>query len=157
MNEPTSLKVADERLQLVSFTVGGEEFGVDIRHVQEINRTLEITQIPETAEHIVGIVNLRGRVIPIIDLRVLFGMAQKDRDKHSRIVVMELDGKAAGFMVDGVREVLRIPRDVTEEPPAVVGSSCGEYITAIGKLDDRLLILLDVEKILGHKTVSETA
>lgn len=96
-------------------------------------------------------------LIPIVDLRILFGMAQKDRDKHTRIVVMELDGKAAGFMVDGVREVLRIPREVTEQPLAIVGSACGEYITAIGKLDDRLLILLDVEKILREKTASAAA
>jgi purine-binding chemotaxis protein CheW len=139
----------DELLQLVSFNIGDEEFGVDILHVQEINRMLEVTRVPNAPEYVDGVINLRGRVIPIIDLRQRFGMQRREHDKNTRIIVVELSGRVVGFVVDAVREVLRIPRSVTEPPPNLVGVGREEYITAVGKLDDRLLILLDLEKVLG--------
>ncbi len=139
----------EELLQLVSFNIGEEEFGVDILQVQEINRMLEVTRVPNAPEHVDGVINLRGKVIPIIDLRRRFGMDRKEHDKHTRIVVVELSGKVVGFVVDAVREVLRIPRSVTEPPPSIAGSVNEEYITGVGKLEDRLLILLDLEKVLG--------
>lgn len=138
----------DELLQLVSFEIGDEEFGVDILKVQEINRMLEVTRVPNAPEYVDGVINLRGKVIPIIDLRRRFGMARKEHDKNTRIVVVELSGKVVGFVVDAVSEVLRIPRSVTEPPPSLVAGIEAEYITAVGKLDDRLLILLDLEKVL---------
>jgi purine-binding chemotaxis protein CheW len=139
----------DDLLQLVSFNIGDEEFGVDILKVQEINRMLEVTRVPNAPHHVDGVINLRGKVIPIIDLRCRFGMPRKEHDKHTRIVVVELHGKVLGFVVDAVREVLRIPRSVTEPPPSIAGSVNEEYITGVGKLEDRLLILLDLEKVLG--------
>lgn len=139
----------DELLQLVSFEIGDEEFGVDILKVQEINRMLEVTRVPNAPEYVDGVINLRGKVIPIIDLRRRFGMARKDHDKNTRIVVVELSGKVVGFVVDAVSEVLRIPRSVTEPPPSLVAGIEAEYITAVGKLEDRLLILLDLEKVLA--------
>jgi len=139
----------EELLQLVSFNIGDEEFGVDILHVQEINRMLEVTRVPRVREYVDGVINLRGKVIPIVDLRCRFGMERREHDKHTRIVVVELSGRVIGFVVDAVREVLRIPRRVTEPPPPLVGSVHEEFITAVGKLEDRLLILLDLEKVLG--------
>lgn len=139
----------EELLQLVSFTIGDEEFGVNILQVQEINRMLDVTRVPNAPEYVDGVINLRGKVIPIIDLRRRFGMERKEHDKDTRIVVVELNGKVVGFVVDAVREVLRIPRSVTEPPPSIVGGVHGEYITAVGKLEDRLLILLDLEKVLA--------
>jgi len=144
----------DELLQLVSFNIGDEEFGVDILQVQEINRMLEVTKVPNAPEYVDGVINLRGKVIPIIDLRRRFGMARKEHDKHTRIVVVELNGKVVGFVVDAVREVLRIPRSVTEPPPSIAGSTNEEYITGVGKLEDRLLILLDIGKIVYDSQVS---
>jgi purine-binding chemotaxis protein CheW len=141
---------AEELVQLVSFTLAGEEFGVDILKVQEINRMLSITRVPNSPEFVDGVINLRGKVIPIIDLRRRFGMERKDHDKNTRIVVIELSGKVVGFVVDGVREVLRIPRNLTEAPPPMVAGVDAEYITAVGKLDDRLLILLDLNKVLNN-------
>jgi len=138
-----------ELLQLVSFNLGEEEYGVDILKVQEINRMLEVTQVPNVPEYVDGIINLRGKVIPIIDLRRRFGMERKEHDKNTRIVVVELNGKTVGFVVDAVREVLRIPKSVTEPPPSIVARVDAECITAVGKLDDRLLILLDLEKVLS--------
>lgn len=143
-----SAAVSDELLQLVSFNIGEEEFGVDILKVQEINRMLEVTRVPNAPEYVDGVINLRGKVIPIIDLRRRFGMARKEHDKNTRIVVVELNGKVIGFVVDAVREVLRIPKSVTEPPPSIVGGVRDEYITAVGKLEDRLLILLDLEQVL---------
>ncbi len=139
----------DELLQLVSFEIGDEEFGVEILKVQEINRMLEVTRVPNAPEYVDGVINLRGKVIPIIDLRRRFGMARKEHDKNTRIVVVELSGKVVGFVVDAVSEVLRIPRSVTEAPPSLVAGIDAEYITAVGKLEDRLLILLDLEKVLA--------
>jgi purine-binding chemotaxis protein CheW len=138
-----------ELLQLVSFKIGKEEFGVDINNVQEINRMLQITKVPNTPDFIEGVVNLRGRIITVIDLRVKLGLMKLEHGKNTRIVVVELKGQTIGFIVDEVNEVLRIPKSITEAPPKIVGSVNSEYITAIGKLEDRLLILLDLGKIFS--------
>ncbi len=155
--------VGDELLQLVSFNIGEEEFGVDILKVQEINRMLEVTRVPNAPEYVDGVINLRGKVIPIIDLRRRFGMERKEHDKNTRIVVVELSGKVVGFVVDAVQEVLRIHKSVTEPPPPIAAGIEADYITAVGKLEDRLLILLDLERVLANdeklfvKAVAEAA
>ncbi len=142
---------SDELLQLVSFKIGEEEFGVDILKVQEINRMIEVTRVPNAPDYVEGVVNLRGKVIPIVDLRKRLGMLSKEKDKNTRIIIVELSGKTVGFVVDAVREVLRIPKSVTEPPPSLTsGIMNAEYITAVGKLDDRLLTLLDLEKVLNN-------
>ncbi len=153
-NQTEIKKEQDELLQLVSFKIGDEEFGVDILSVQEINRMSQITKVPNTPEFIEGVINLRGRIVPVIDLRVKLGMVRKDHGKDTRIVVVELKGKTMGFIVDEVNEVLRISKDITEAPPDIVGGVNSEYITSIGKLDDRLLILLDLEKILSFSEMN---
>ncbi|MBP6671918.1 MAG: purine-binding chemotaxis protein CheW [Bacteroidetes bacterium] len=139
---------SEEIIQLVSFTIGEEEFGVNILTVQEINRMVEVTRVPNTPDYVDGIINLRGKVIPIIDLRCRFSMERKPKDKNTRIIVVELSGTIFGFVVDSVSEVLRIPLSVTEPPPPIVAGISREFITSIGKLEDRLLILLDLERIL---------
>ncbi len=149
MNEIVQTKnESNELLQLVSFKISNEEFGVDILCVQEINRMLQITKMPNTPDFIEGVINLRGRVIPVLDLRIKLGMPRKEHDKNTRIIVVEIKGKTIGFIVDEVSEVLRIPKSITEAPPEMVGGINSDFITSIGKLDDRLLILLDLEKIL---------
>src|SRR5208283_2795939 len=110
-------KNGSELLQLVSFKIGKEEFAIDILKVQEINRMLDVTRVPNAPEFVEGVINLRGKVIPIIDLRRRFGMLPKEKDKNTRIIVVELNGKIVGFVVDAVIEVLRIPRSVTDPPP----------------------------------------
>lgn len=141
----------EELLQLVSFAIGDEEFGVDILKVQEIIRMVEVTRVPNAPEHVDGVINLRGKVIPIISLRRRFGIERKENDKYTRIIVVELSGKVVGFVVDAVSEVLRIPRSVTEPPPSIVAGIDAEYITAVGKLEDRLLILLDLDRVLSNE------
>jgi len=145
----TQKKETTELLQLVSFFIGDEEFGVDILYVQEINRMLQVTKVPNAPDFVNGVINLRGRVIPVIDLRLKFGMPKKEPDKNTRIIVMEVSGKTVGFIVDSVNEVLRIPKNVTEPPPELAMGINSEYIKSVGKLEDRLLILIDLEKILS--------
>jgi purine-binding chemotaxis protein CheW len=144
-------KKDDELLQLVTFSIGEEEFGVDILKVQEIIRTMEITKVPRAQDFVEGVINLRGKVIPIIDLRRRFGLDSKTHDKHTRIIVIEINNMIVGFVVDSVSEVLRIPASTVEPPPPVVAGLESEYISGVGKLHDRLLILLDLDKLLSSE------
>lgn len=139
-----------ELLQLVSFKIGAEEFGIDILKVNEINRMMTLTKVPNAPSFVDGVVNLRGRVIPVINLRSKLALPRKEYDRNSRIIVVELEGRTIGFIVDEVSEVLRIPVSITEKPPEMVSGVNAAFITAIGKLEDRLLILLDLEKILAE-------
>jgi purine-binding chemotaxis protein CheW len=158
MTTTTDIKVqkgaksqTEELLQLVSFSIGQEEFGLDIQCIQEINRMVEITRVPNSPEFVVGVINLRGKVIPIIDLRKRFGFPPKESDKNTRIIVVELDNMVVGFIVDAVREVIRIPKNITEPPPAIIAGIGSEYIISVAKMENRLLILLDIERLLRDK------
>ena len=139
----------DELLQLVSFKIGTEEFGINILLVQEIIRMLPITKLPNAPSFVDGIINLRGRVIPVVDLRSRLNLERKTHDKNTRIIVIEISANTVGFVVDEVNEVLRIPRSITEPPPSMVAGIDSDFITAIGKLEDRNLILLDLEKVFS--------
>lgn len=141
----------DEQLQLVTFSIGGEEFGVEILKVQEIVRWMEITKVPNAPSFVDGVVNLRGKVIPIIDMRMRFGLEPKEHDSATRIIVINMNEVVTGFVVDSVSEVLRLPRNTIEPPPPVVAGIESEYISGVGKLDDRLLILLDMDSLLSGK------
>lgn len=149
LNDAYSKEMKDDILQLVSFNIGEEEFGVDILKVQEIIRLVEITRVPNAPHFVEGVINLRGKVIPVIDLRKRLGLASIESSSESRIVVVELANKIIGFLVDCVNEVLRISSSITEPPPAIIAGINADYITAIGKLEDRILILLDLERILN--------
>jgi len=138
----------DELLQLVSFNIGSEEFGVDILKVQEINRMVEITKVPQAPHYVEGVINLRGKVIPIIDLRKRFNLEVKEYDKNTRIVVVDIGGNIMGMVVDSVSEVLRLPSDTIEPPPEIAAGVNSEYIKGVAKLEDRLLIFLDLSKVI---------
>jgi len=142
-------KQDDELLQLVTFSIGEEEFGVNILKVQEINRTMDITKVPRSPDFVEGVINLRGKVIPIIDLRRRFGLVAKPEDKDTRIIVIEINSVIVGFVVDAVSEVLRIPASTVEPPPPVVAGVESDYISGVGQLNDRLLIMLDLDKLLS--------
>ncbi len=138
-------------LQLVTFTLGREEFGVEILKVQEIIRMMGITRVPKAPDFVEGVINLRGKVIPIIDLRKRFGLQAQSHDKMTRIVVVEINDAVVGFIVDAVSEVLRIPVDTVEPAPPLVAGIESEYISGVGKLADRLLILLDLNRLLSDQ------
>lgn len=152
--EDTTLKVSEkdqqstELLQLVGFQLGNEEYGIDILKVQEINRVTDITKIPQSPDFVEGVINLRGNIIPIIDLRKRFRMPEREHDRQTRIVVGEIDDRTVGFIVDAVSEVIRLPLNTVEPPPPIVSGGKAEYIKGVGKLEDRLLMLLDIDKIL---------
>lgn len=143
----TQKKDASEILQLVTFLIGNEEYAVDILYVQEINRMIPITKVPNSPDFVEGVINLRGRVIPVIDLRTKLGLQKKEHDQNTRIIVIEVQTNTLGFIVDAVREVLRIPASITEAPPELASGIDSEFIKSVGKLEDRLLILIDLDKI----------
>ena len=149
MSENTKAGFTDDIYQLVTFHLENEEFAVNILNIQGINRMVEITKIPNSPEFVEGIINLRGKVIPIVDLRKRLGMPQKEYDNETRFIVVEFSKRVIGFVVDSVHEVLRINKNIIEPPPKMVAGIETDYITAVGKLDDRLLILLDLEKVLS--------
>ncbi len=157
MNEVEDIKQdakerADEEIyQLVGFKIGEEEFAVDILKVQEIIKLVDITPVPNSPDFVEGVINLRGKVIPIISLRKRFGFEPKENDQRTRIVVVELEGKLVGFIVDAVTEVLRIPASTVEPPPPIISKIESDYLKGVGKLDERLLILLDIDKVLTKK------
>jgi len=134
-------RVESDELQLVSFNIGTEEFGVDILKVQEINRMVEITRVPQAPNYVEGVINLRGKVVPIVDLRKRFNLELKEYDKNTRIVVVDIDGNIMGMIVDSVSEVLRLSANTIEPPPDIVTGVNAEYIKGVAKLEDRLLIL----------------
>lgn len=142
-------------LQIVSFTIENEEFGIDILKVEEIIRILNITKIPNSPEFIEGFVNLRGKVIPIVNLRKRLKINPKEFDNQTRVIVVNINNFTVGFIVDRVREVLRIPSSITEPTPYLTRSVKSEYITGVAKLENRLLILLDLEKILSLEEKEE--
>lgn len=140
-------------LQLVTFELADEEFAIDILRVQEINRILEITAIPRSPEWISGVVNLRGKIIPVIDLRKRFGLPPAEQTRDSRVVVVEVADKTLGFLVDQVNEVLRIAASTVEPPPPMVAGVDSRFIQGVGKRGDRLFILLDLDQLLGQDMV----
>ena len=150
--------VSEDLLQLVIFQLGGEEFGVDIMQVQEIIRMPETTRIPQSPDYVKGVINLRGRIIVVINLDQRFGMASKEIDDNSRIIVAEVGETVMGMIVNSVSEVMRLPASNLEPAPDMVTSRVSsDYIKGVGKLDDRLLILLDLEKVLSEKEIDQVA
>jgi purine-binding chemotaxis protein CheW len=136
--------------QLVSFQLDKELYGIEITKVREIILIAEITKIPQTPHYVKGLINLRSTVIPVIDLRSLFGLQQGEMTDESRIMVLQASGKTIGIVVDAVSEVLRVKRDRMAPPPPTVAGLGREYLTGIVQLEKQLLIMLDIDKILNR-------
>ena len=145
----------EQVLQLVTFTLRNEEYAVDILNVQEINRITEITQVPNAPFYVEGVINLRGKVMPVINLRKKFGLEDKETDDTSRIIIMDIQGVTNGLVVDSVSEVLRIPTDIVEPPPPMSSDISSNFIKGVAKLEDRLIILIDIDKLLGEAVEAE--
>ncbi len=148
-----------ETLQMVSFRLAEEEYGIEITKIREIILITEITQVPQVPHYVKGLINLRSTVIPVIDLRTRFGLPEGELTDESRIMVLSVGTKTVGIMVDAVSEVLRVTQDQIAPPPPTVAGLGQEYLTGLVKFDDRLLILLDIDKILGKEDTAplETA
>ncbi len=138
-------------LQLVSFEIGVEEYAIPILAVQEINRMMPITRVPNSPPSVEGVINLRGRIIPVIDLRKRFGQKPGSDAGDARIIVVEVGtaGRVLGFTVDRVNQVLRLSRDIVDPAPTLGQQPSADFVQGVGKLDDRLLILLDLEKLFS--------
>jgi purine-binding chemotaxis protein CheW len=148
-------------VQLVTFLLGAEEYGIPISQIQEIDRLAKITKVPKAAPFIEGVTNLRGEVIPVLDTRKRFDLEVKPPDDRTRIIIVDLGGVKTGLVVDSVRQVLNLAKKDIAPPPEAIGSSIDQrFISGIGKVDagKRMIVLLDVEKILSrqeHAQLSE--
>lgn len=135
-------------LHIVGFRVGTETFGVPISLVHEIVRVPQITAVPDSPDCVEGVINLRGRIVPVVDLRKRFGETTITSHKKNRILVAEIEGKMVGLIVDAASEVLKIPPSEVEAPPNVFDEGDVNYVTGVGKLKGRLIIMIDMAKIL---------
>ena len=149
VKEDKRQQLSGEVVQVVSFRLGTEEYGVDISQVQEIIRMVEITHVPRAPHFMEGVINLRGQLIPIIDLRTRFGMVRIDATKSTRIIVTEIGNKRVGIVVDSVSEVLNIPIENVEDAPEMIAGVGTEYIQGVGKMDERLIIMLDLTMVIS--------
>ncbi|MEI7744656.1 MAG: chemotaxis protein CheW [Chloroflexota bacterium] len=130
--------------QIVVFALGEERYGLEISAVYEIIRPQPITAVPQAPPSVEGVINLRGRIIPVVNLRFRFGLKDEAAGASSRIVVCDANGNRVGLIVDGVSEVLMVPDDAIEETPAIAVGSATEYVRGVAKLDDQMIILLDL-------------
>ena len=140
--------------QYVLFTLEKEYYGIDILNVQTIERVTEITRVPQAPEHVEGVINLRGEIIPVINLRTRLNLSKKEIDEDSRIIIVSKDEIIAGILVDASYEVLKLEDDSIENAPDIYNNVDKNYIEAIGKNDDRIIILLDLQKVVEtHKEI----
>lgn len=145
-----------DQIQLVGVKLGDEEYAIDVLKINTIIRSIEITIVPRMESYILGVMNLRGKVVPVIDLRVRFNLAKNDFDKATRIIVVNINNENIGFVVDEVTEVMRIKRSMVEPTPPLVGSIGQEYILGICKYDSRLIMLLDIDRVINESEASES-
>jgi purine-binding chemotaxis protein CheW len=143
-----------EQDQYLIFTAMGQEFGIQAMRVKEISAMIAITKVPNAPSYIEGILNLRGRLVSIINFRKKFGFERKEQDEDTRIVIVEHGGFPIGIMVDNVEEVIRIANEnVQELPEAAITTTSAEYLTGVGMLDRRLIVLLDADQLLSKAEV----
>ena len=142
-------KAAEATEHLATFFLSREEYGVDVRLVQEIIRVSEITPVPRAPESVKGVINLRGRIIPVVDLKKKLGLGDADSGRRARIVVVKLRDRLVGLLVDGASQVLKVPVSSIDPAPDAVVEIDAEYIRGVAKLPDRLIILMDLQKILS--------
>ena len=134
--------------QLVIFNLADEYYGVDIAAVEGIVKMQAITAVPHAPRFVEGVTNLRGKVLPVIELRKRLGLTQGKETKDSRIVTVDVHGMKVGMVVDGVSEVLRVPEEAVEPPSPIVATDASAFITGIAKMDGRLILLLDLARVL---------
>ena len=144
----TAMEVSEREEQLVAFHLADELYGVDISIIHEIIRLREITQIPRATADIEGVINLRGKIVPILDLRKRLGLPAVERNGQTRIIVVEIADCTVGMVVDGVTGVLRLPQANIEPPSKLVSDLATDYIRGVGKTDAMLVILLNMHKVL---------
>jgi purine-binding chemotaxis protein CheW len=142
-------KAVEATEHLATFFLAGEEYGVDVRLVQEIIRLSEITQVPRAPQFVKGVINLRGRIVPVIDLKRKLALGEVEATRQSRIVVVKVRERLMGLLVDGASQVLKVPVSLIEAAPEEVVELDASYIRGVAKLEARLIILVDLHKVLA--------
>ena len=143
------LSGASDENQFVTFSIGEETYGVEVLRVQEIIGMTQITPVPNSVSFMKGVINLRGAVVPVVDMRVKFGMAERSYDAFTVIIIVEVKGRLIGMIVDTVSDVANIPVDTIQDTPHFTAKIETDFIKGIGQLDSRLVIILDVERIMS--------
>jgi len=158
-SQESDSKAGADGTQLVTFLLKDEEFGFDIMSVQEIIRLPKMARLPHTPDYVEGVFNLRGAVLPIFDIRARFGMQREERTDRSRVLVIDVDGKQTGLLVDGVRQVTRVGRNEFEPPPATIRSATADYIDGVVKLNNgkRIIIALDARRVCAPNGIADVA
>ena len=149
METKEEFKTSGEELtEFINFRIGEENYGVDIQKVKEVIRHREITRLPKAPSFVKGVINLRGDVIPILDLRDRFDLEHKEYTEMTRVIVVEVDTRSIGMVVDSVSHVQRIGEAEIEPPPPIVGGISAEYLRGVGKVGEKLIVLLNIDRIL---------
>jgi purine-binding chemotaxis protein CheW len=141
--------------KVIIFQLQNEEYAVSVQQVGAIERVLPITRVPQTADFVKGVINLRGVVTPVIDLRVRFNLEATEYNESTRIIIINLEDMEVGLIVDAANDVMDISEEAIEPPPEVIGTVDVDYIEGVVKMEDRLFILLDLEKVLTVDQVKE--
>lgn len=140
-----------EEMKVIVFTLAHEEYGIEVDKVRTIERMMPITRVPKTPEFVKGVINLRGVVIPVIDLRGRFGLVESELGDNSRIIIVAANDLEVGFIVDSANDVLDLMSDAIENPPEIVGGVKAKYLSGVAKIgDERLLILLNLSEVLNR-------
>ncbi|WP_075980907.1 chemotaxis protein CheW [Bacillus massilinigeriensis] len=139
--QPTDIK-------LIVFQIKEKEYAIPVSQVRSIEKVEHITRVPSTADFVKGVINLRGVVTPIIDLRTRFGLDEVEYSDNTRVIIVSLEDMDVGLIVDAANDVIDIPTNAIEPPPEIVGVSEAEYVQGVAKIDKRLLILIELEKVL---------
>jgi purine-binding chemotaxis protein CheW len=149
-------RFSEENLRLVTFELSGEEFGVDIMQVLEVIPVPRITRIPQAPECVKGLINLRGKILVVIDLNKRLGFSSKETDSLSRIIIVEVKDTVIGMLVNSAKEVMSLPLSSIQPPPEMIKSKINaEYLIGVGKVGNRLLILLNLARVLGEEEIEE--
>lgn len=144
-----------EKLKSIVFQINEEEYALPVAYVGSIERMMHITRVPRAPHFVKGVLNLRGVVTPIVDLRERFGFSRQENTDSTRIIILKVNDMEVGLIVDAAYDVIDIPKGAIEPPPEVIGSVQVDYIYGVAKLEDRLLILLDMEKVLNKTGMAE--
>ncbi|MGZ4113412.1 MAG: chemotaxis protein CheW [Tumebacillaceae bacterium] len=142
-----------EEVKVIVFRLVDEEYGVEVSQVRSIERMQNITRVPRTPEFVKGVINLRGVVTPIIDLKTRFSLGSEEYSDATRIIIVAVEDMEVGLIVDAANDVIDIPMNSIEQPPAVVGGIKASYLRGVAKLQNRLLIMLNLDKVLSSEEI----
>ena len=143
------------REEFLSFRLGGEEYGVDILKVQEIRSYDTVTRLPEAPDYIKGVINLRGTIVPVVDMRLKLKLGRAEFDKQTVMIILNVSDKVIGMVVDGVSDVITLAASQIRPPPEFNGDLDTTYITGLGAVEDRMLILVDIERLMSASDLAE--